>query len=254
MLAGAGRKTRVHQVRGCSPLFLCNEAEIVSELSIFIDESGDFGTYDIRSPYYIITMVFHDQSCDISEPIAKLRRDLSNLGIDPDHSVHTGPIIRREKEYECMPIDERRRILNSMVTFIRHCNIKYHCIHIDKKHIADSVELSAKLSKKLSEFIAEHTSELVEPECVKIYYDNGQTEVTRILVSVFNALLPRIEIKRVLPSDYRLFQAADMFCSMELITLKLENSSISASEIEFFGNLRDLKKNYLKPLAKFEWK
>ena len=70
--------------------------------------------------------------------------------------------------------------------------------------------------KKLSEFIAEHTSELVEPECVKIYYDNGQTEVTRILVSVFNALL--------------------------------------ASEIEFFGNLRDLKKNYLKPLAKFEWK
>ena len=63
MLAGAGRKTRVHQVRGCSPLFLCNEAEIVSELSIFIDESGDFGTYDIRSPYYIITMVFHDQSC-----------------------------------------------------------------------------------------------------------------------------------------------------------------------------------------------
>ena len=203
MLAGAGRKIRVHQVRGCSPLFLCNEAEIVSELSIFIDESGDFGTYDIRSPYYIITMVFHDQSCDISEPIAKLRRDLSNLGIDPDHSVHTGPIIRREKEYE---------------------------------------------------FIVEHTSELVEPECVKIYYDNGQTEVTRILVSVFNALLPRIEIKRVLPSDYRLFQAADMFCSMELITLKLENSSISASEIEFFGNLRDLKKNYLKPLAKFEWK
>ena len=111
MLAGAGRKTRVHQVRGCSPLFLCNEAEIVSELSIFIDESGDFGTYDIRSPYYIITMVFHDQSCDISEPIAKLRHDLSNPGIDPDHSVHTGPIIRREKEYEFMLIDERRRIL-----------------------------------------------------------------------------------------------------------------------------------------------
>ena len=144
--------------------------------------------------------------------------------------------------------------MNSMITFIRHCNIKYHCIHIDKKHIADSVELSAKLSKKLSEFITEHMSELLEPECVKIYYDNGQTEVTKILVSVFNALLPRIEIKRVLPSDYRLFQAADMFCSMELITLKLENSSISASEMEFFGNLRDLKKNYLKPLAKLEWK
>ena len=30
----------------------------VSELSIFIDESGDFGPYDFRSPYYIITMRF----------------------------------------------------------------------------------------------------------------------------------------------------------------------------------------------------
>ena len=38
----------------------------LSELSIFIDESGDFWPYDFRSPYYIITMVFHDQVVDIS--------------------------------------------------------------------------------------------------------------------------------------------------------------------------------------------
>ena len=79
----------------------------------------------------------------------------------------------------------------------------------------------------------------------------------KVLVHRNGVGIPRLsdfEIKKVTPSDYRLFQVADMFCSMELITLKLENSSISASEIEFFGNLRDLKKNYLKPLAKFEWK
>lgn len=71
----------------------------MSELSIFIDESGDFGPYDFRSPYYIITMVFHDQSVDISGPVAKLEQDLANRGF-PDHCVHTGPIIRRENEYE----------------------------------------------------------------------------------------------------------------------------------------------------------
>lgn len=70
---------------------------------------------------------------------------------------------------------------------------------------------------------------------------------------MFSALLPQFEIKKVTPSDYRLFQAADMFCSMELIRLKLETSSLSPSETEFFGNLRDLKKNYLKPLKRFEW-
>jgi len=46
----------------------------VSELSIFIDESGDFGPYDYRSPYYIITMVFHDQAIDISAPMVSTPR------------------------------------------------------------------------------------------------------------------------------------------------------------------------------------
>ena len=62
-----------------------------------------------------------------------------------------------------------------------------------------------------------------------------------------------VEIKKVTPSDYRLFQAADMFCSMELIKLKMESSSLSSSELEFFGNVRDMKKNYLNPLGKFRW-
>lgn len=48
----------------------------VSELSIFIDESGNFGPYDCRSPYYIITMVFHEQSVDISGQTARLNQIL----------------------------------------------------------------------------------------------------------------------------------------------------------------------------------
>ena len=225
----------------------------MKELSIFIDESGDFGSYDYHSPFYIITMVFHDQSNDISIPILKLENDLNEKGLKPFHCIHTGPIIRRENEYSNMRIEERRRILNCMTTFIKHCGIKYHCLHVEKKHIGDTVEMSAKLSKQLSQFITLHLKEFLNPESIKIYYDNGQIEVTRILVSVFNALLPRIEIKKVLPSDYRLFQAADMLCTMELVKMKLDNSALSVSELEFFGNIRDLKKNYLNQLKKYEW-
>ena len=224
----------------------------LSELSIFIDESGDFGPYDFRSPYYIITMVFHDQSVDISLPIAKLEQDLANRGF-PDHCVHTGPIIRRENEYEFETIQTRRRILNSMVTFIKHCNIRYHCFHIEKKHIEDSVQASARLSLLISRFVRDHYQEFLSFKKTKIYYDNGQIEISKILASVFTVLLPEVEIKRVVPSDYRLFQAADMFCSMELIRLKAEASAISASETEFFGSIRDLKKNYLNPLDVYEW-
>ena len=43
----------------------------MKELSVFIDESGDFGEYDERTPYYIITMVFHEQSHSISDAVKK---------------------------------------------------------------------------------------------------------------------------------------------------------------------------------------
>lgn len=36
-------------------------------LSIFIDESGDFGDYDYKSPFYILTLVLYDQSLNFDE-------------------------------------------------------------------------------------------------------------------------------------------------------------------------------------------
>ena len=82
----------------------------------------------------------------------------------------------------------------------------------------------------------------------------GQIELTKILSSVFNAMLPKIEFRKVLPSEFKLFQVADLLCSFCLIDLKLSHGCcLSHSELTFFGNLRDLKKNYLKPIKKKEW-
>ena len=54
----------------------------MKELSVFIDESGDFGEYDEQTPYYIITMVFHEQSHSISDAVAKLDQELSYDGVN----------------------------------------------------------------------------------------------------------------------------------------------------------------------------
>ena len=105
----------------------------------------------------------------------------------------------------------------------------------------------------ISRFLKSHYEEILSYDKLKIYYDNGQIEISRILASVFTVLFPEVEIKKVTPSDYRLFQTADMFCSMELIRLKMAASALSSSELEFFGNTRDMKKNYLNPLSKFRW-
>jgi hypothetical protein len=224
----------------------------LKELSIFIDESGDFGEYSVHSPFYIITMVFHDQSEDIQESISKLNQELSYLGIE-DTCIHTGPIIRREEIYSEMDIPERRRIFNKMVAFIRSINIRYKCFFIEKRHIDDVVEASGKLSKKISQFIKDHYEEFLSYDDVKIYYDNGQVEVSKILSSVFNVLLPNPVFRKVMPKDYKLFQVSDLLCTMELIKLKLDNNVFSNSELAFFGNTRDLRKNYLKPISGKEW-
>lgn len=147
----------------------------MNELSIFIDESGDFGEYDPHSPYYIITMIFHNQNDDIQLAISKLNKELSYLKLD-NLCIHTGPIIRKEEIYINMSVDERRRIFNKMVAFIRQTTIRYKCFYIEKKHISDVVEAIGKLSKQISQFIGENYEAFLAFDIVKIYYDNGQVE------------------------------------------------------------------------------
>lgn len=223
----------------------------MKELSIFIDESGDFGEYSPLSPFYIISMVFHNQADDISGALTMLEKDLSECGF-PHHCLHAGPIIRREEEYQFCDLKTRQKLLMKLMAFVRKTDIHYKSVYIEKKHIADSVEATGKLSKKLSEFIRNHYDFFLSFESVKIYYDNGQIEVTRILSSVFNTLLDNVQFRKVIPSDYRLFQVSDMICTLTLAELKLENHTFSKSEQQFFQDERTLKKNYLKPLKRKE--
>ena len=125
-------------------------------------------------------------------------------------------------------------------------------LSIEKRHVTDSVDAAGKLSKQLSRFIRDHYSFLLSFDRIKVYYDNGQVELTQILSSVFNSLLDGVEFRRVLPSDYRLFQIADLVCSLKLAELKAASHSLSKSEQVFFGDMRTLRKNYLKPLSEKE--
>ena len=101
----------------------------------------------------------------------------------------------------------------------------------------------------LSRFIRENYTFFTGFDLVKIYYDNGQIEVSKLLSSVFNALLENVEFRRVLPSDYRLFQIADLVCTLKLLELKTEHHELSKAELLFFEDERNIRKNYLKRLS-----
>ena len=94
----------------------------MKELSIFVDESGDFGEYDYRAPFYIISMVLYDQSRNIAKDVMCIDAELKNIGWT-DHCVHAGPVIRAEKEYRGYDVRDRQKILMRMMSFIRHVDI-----------------------------------------------------------------------------------------------------------------------------------
>lgn len=221
----------------------------MKELSIFVDESGDFGEYDPHSPYYIISLVFHDQASNISQPLDLLERKLVDMDL-PHHCIHAGPIIRGEDEYRYMDISERKKIINNLMQFINKSDINCKAVFMEKKHASDDVELVGQLSKKIASFIKDHLDYFLSFDLVKIYYDNGQTEVNKILSSVFNSLLENVEFRRVLPSEYRLFQVADLICTLKLSKLKADNEGLSRSEQFFFGGSKNLRKQYLRQIEK----
>jgi len=64
--------------------------------------------------------------------------------------------------------------------------------------------------------------------------------------------LENVEFRKVLPSSYRLFQVADLICTIRLAELKLDNHQLSSSERRFFKDERTLKKNYIKPIKRIE--
>ena len=219
------------------------------ELSIFVDESGDFGTYEPHAPVYLITLVLHDQSKDITVPIEHLQRKVIERGLPADHAIHTGPLIRREGEYKDLELPDRRRLFRHLFDFARIADIRYKTFVFVKRESPDHDALVRRMVRDLSLFVRDNLEFFQSFDHIIVYYDNGQKEMVTIINAVFNSLVDA-EIRKVRPASYYLFQAADLFCTLELVHHKMEAGGISKSEDAFFRGVRNLKKNYLKPMER----
>ena len=123
-------------------------------LSIFVDESGIFKYPDPLSRFYILSLVLHDQSQDISRPLADLSRGVADLGFDPEDFVfHAGPIIRKEDGYSLLSRHWRSRVFDRMMTFARNVDFRYRSISVDKRFVTSSAHIAERLRDSLSSFI-----------------------------------------------------------------------------------------------------
>lgn len=224
----------------------------MSTLSIFVDESGDFGEYSCHSPYYVVSMVLHDQALDLSYQLKRLDEDLKNLGF-PNHVIHTEPLIRRELDYSNLTPNTRRALLAKLFFFATKCDISYKSFVFEKKDFDDTLKLQGRIAREISHFIRGNTDFFYKFDNIILYYDNGQAELNRILNTLLATEFTNYEVRRVLPCDYRLFQLADFICTFTLIEKKLERGHLSKSEGLIFHSKKDLKKDFLKGIHRKEF-
>lgn len=219
----------------------------MSELSIFIDESGDFGEVKERPAYYLVTMVFHNQAVDITKEVKKLEESIYESGFNIEY-IHTGPVIRREQVFENYSMEERRKLLYKMLYFYNKCDIYHDTVVVNRKEAPDKISLSGRLSKEIAKMIARHSTYFEQFDKIIVYYDNGQAELSVILNAVLSLLFNEVEFRKAEPQKYRLLQVTDFVCSMELLKIKREEKRLSKSEEKFFYKPQELKKPFLKSL------
>jgi len=221
----------------------------MKQLSVFIDESGDFSYARESSDYYLITLVFHDQEKSLDNLIGYLDNRINM--ISPNIQViHTGPIIRQKDEYSELSLDDRRNLIYAFQHFIRKAPVKYHTISIKKKECKNHDDLVSRLSKELNRFVKSNLIFFQSYNQIIVYYDNGQQEIKNMVNTVFSINISDVEFRVVKPYEYKLFQISDYICSFELLRIKQEAGSLALSERKFFYKPQELRKQFLKEIQK----
>ena len=223
------------------------------KLSVFIDESGDLGEYNEVTEFYVISFVFHDQSNDISNQIEKLTNSMKEYSTEA-FAIHTEPLIRREEIYTDMLPEDRRNIFTKLFFFSMATNIRFKAFVFSKKHFKNPDVLLKQINRGIFDYFYSMKDFFPKYDEVVVYYDNGQLPIKYTIQTIFSLLFDNFEMRKVLPVDYKLFQTADMLCTMYLMNAKYENHPMSHSEKWIFNSKHDFYHDFFVPISKRELK
>lgn len=220
----------------------------MDELSVFVDESGNLGR---DSKYYILTLVFHDQSDDISAPIRNYELALANRNL-PNEPFHFVPLTHGNGAFGSLSVLERARFMSCFASFAWHVPFYYKSFIFKKAEFRDREALAVRMKRDLIIFLFDRLQVLQKFNTVKLYYDDGQRLITNVLHTSFEYVLGNqvIVYREADPRVYRLFQLADFVCGIERVASKYEYGEEGSTEKLMFGVRRDFLKSYIRKLRK----
>ena len=226
----------------------------MNELSVFVDESGDSGGI---SRYYLLCLVLHEQIHDVTKIIAQYENSLLQADL-PNIIFHSEPLLNGRKEYRNLNLKERKKLFGAFASLVRYLPIKYISFAYKKSEFETQDRLSKQIKSDILKLLEDNLSFFQKFDTVKIYYDNGQEIVKHALDESFNSALSKgvVKHKKTSMTDYRLEQAADYLCTIELARIKYDSHENGSTYNKFFGGIGDFKKNWLKQVRrkKFEHK
>lgn len=246
---GEGETLGSIEVREKVPLFIPLDT-LDKELRLFLDESGDYGSYVDHSPAYCFSFVLVEPNSDYIEEEKRFCKKVSCL-TGGDHFVHVGNLVRAEKPYEEMLREDRSRLFGALLFYYLHSNLKHASFMIRKEGIIDKegMELTLRIADSLGRWINERLDYLQSFSSVRIIYDYGQPSLARAILAAFAAKGIKVVIEKKKQDECSLLQVADLLCNVELLNYKIEQGSLTHSDIAFFGLKRKIKKDLIKPLA-----
>lgn len=229
----------------------------MSELGIFIDESGVFeinnSQKDNLRDLYIVSLLFHNKSLNINEEVISFEKFLTENGFEPQIPIHTMPLIRQQKPYLELNGDTRRKLFHHMFQFMRKLKLKHKTFVCDKKYCPTKQAIKQSLENYIKQMVTDNYEYFNKFDEIVIYYDKGQDYLTKILQKAFSTNLKNYRFKEdVCQEEYRLLQCADMVCSLELIKQRKEHNEYIRAIDKFFVSGSKYNKNYGKVYKNLE--
>ena len=229
----------------------------MSELGIFIDESGNFekdksSNNNLRD-LYIVSFLFHDKSVSIEKGIKNFEDFLFRNGLEKYSTIHSMPLIRMQKPYNIFNEDFRRKLFYRLFVLMCKLKIKHKTFVCDKKFCSSKQIVRQRLEQYIKQMIEDNYDYFNKFDEIVIYYDSGQNYLTKTLHNAFASNLSNYRFKDdVFQGKYRLLQCADLVCSLELINQRKQHGEYIKAIENFFISDRNYNQNYRKAYKNLE--
>lgn len=229
----------------------------MSELGIFIDESGVFEINNSQEKtlqdLYIVSFLFHDKALSVNKTIEDFETLLLNNNFEAQLPIHTMPLIRQQKPYSELNRDNRRKLFYHLFQLMRRLKLKHKTFVCNKNYCSSKQSIKHNLENYIQNMILDNYDYFKKFDEIVIYYDKGQDYLTKILQKAFSKNLNNYRFKEnAYQEEYRLLQCADLVCSLELIKQRYLNNEYIKSIDKFFISYSKFNKNYGKTYDNLE--